>query len=263
MRKLLKKLILILVVFTGLGIVVGTLERLRGKVGWVPNHKPKVPYEKYIKRPLDFGLSLFVLIILSPVMLITALFVKLKFGSPVLFSQERPGLGEKSFQLLKFRTMTQEKDSSGTLLPDEARLTSFGKVLRSTSIDELPELLNILCGDMSMIGPRPLLVGYLPYYTAGQRHRHDVRPGLTGYAQAHGRNTVDWDDKFKMDVKYCNNITFRSDVKIIFDTVRTVLKHEGISSKTSATMESFVDYCVKIGRSNPSCDNSKGKPFRK
>ena len=160
-------------------------------------------------------------------------------GNP-FFTQERPGKNEKIFKLIKFRTMTNEKDSEGNLLPDEQRLIKYGKVLRSTSLDELPELINILIGDMSIIGPRPLLVRYLPRYNEEQRHRHDVRPGLTGYAQAHGRNAVSWEDKFAMDVWYTRNVSFMIDVKIIWDTVMTVLKRDGISSETSATMEEFM-----------------------
>ena len=207
------------------------------------SHKPYGPYEKYIKRPLDAFLATGALIVFSPILLITAVLVRVKLGSPVLFCQERPGKDEKIFKLYKFRTMTDERDESGELLPDEVRLTKFGRVLRSTSLDELPELLNIIKGDMSVVGPRPLLVKYLPYYTAEQRKRHDVRPGLTGYAQAHGRNLVNWDDKFSMDVRYASRITFLGDVKIIADTVGKVFKHEGINSETAATMESFIEYC--------------------
>ena len=169
-------------------------------------------------------------------------------GAGAFFTQERPGKDEKIFKLYKFRTMTDEKDENGEPLPDEVRLTSFGKKLRSTSLDELPELINIIKGDMAVVGPRPLLVKYLPFYTDEQHHRHDVRPGLTGYAQAHGRNAVNWDDKFQMDLDYASHITFLGDAKIILDTVKAVLKHEGISSETSATMEDFRDYCSSVGR---------------
>ena len=199
-------------------------------------HQPYGPYEKYVKRPLDFLCALLALIVLSPIMLLTALLVRIKLGSPVLFAQDRPGKNEKIFKLYKFRTMTDGKDESGKLLPDEARLTAFGKKLRSTSLDELPELLNILKGNMSVVGPRPLLVKYLPWFTEEQTHRHDVRPGLTGYAQAHGRNAITWDDRIALDVKYVSRITFMGDVKIILDTVKSVLKREGISSATSATI---------------------------
>ena len=211
-------------------------------------HQPYGPYEKYVKRPLDFLCALLALIVLSPIMLLTALLVRIKLGSPVLFAQDRPGKNEKIFKLYKFRTMTDGKDESGKLLPDEARLTAFGKKLRSTSLDELPELLNILKGDMSVVGPRPLLVKYLPWFTEEQTHRHDVRPGLTGYAQAHGRNAITWDDRIALDVKYVSRITFMGDVKIILDTVKSVLKREGISSASSATMEDYIEYCESVGR---------------
>ena len=196
-------------------------------------------YEKYIKRPQDFCCALAAIIVLSPVMAVTALLVRLKLGSPVLFKQERPGLNGKIFTLYKFRTMTDEKDSGGNLLPDEIRLTSFGKMLRSTSLDELPELFNILNGDMSVVGPRPLLVKYLPLYNEHQARRHEVRPGFTGYAQVHGRNAISWEEKFDLDVEYVDHVSFIGDWKIIFQTVKTVLKREGISSETAATMEEF------------------------
>lgn len=195
---------------------------------------------KYIKRILDIISSLLAIIILSPLLAVTAVLVKTKLGSPVLFRQERPGKDEKIFTLMKFRTMTDERDENGELLPDEVRLTKFGKFLRSTSIDELPELFNILKGDMSVIGPRPLLVEYIPRYNEHQHRRHEVRPGLSGWAQVNGRNTVSWEDKFDMDVHYVDNYSFAMDVKILFMTVLNVLKKEGISSETSATMEVFM-----------------------
>lgn len=195
---------------------------------------------KYIKRILDIISSLLAIIILSPLLAVTAVLVKTKLGSPVLFKQERPGKDEKIFTLMKFRTMTDERDENGELLPDEVRLTKFGKFLRSTSIDELPELFNILKGDMSVIGPRPLLVEYIPRYNEHQHRRHEVRPGLSGWAQVNGRNTVSWEDKFDMDVHYVDNYSFVMDVKILFMTVLNVLKKEGISSETSATMEVFM-----------------------
>mgnify|MGYP005770952113 FL=1 len=204
----------------------------------VQGHKQGL-YEKYIKRPQDFCCALAAIIVLSPVMAVTALLVRLRLGSPVLFKQERPGLDGKVFTLYKFRTMTDEKDSEGNLLPDEARLTSFGKMLRSTSLDELPELFNILNGDMSVVGPRPLLVKYLPLYNEHQARRHEVRPGFTGYAQVHGRNAISWEEKFDLDVEYVDHVSFLGDWKIIFQTVKTVLKREGISSETAATMEEF------------------------
>ena len=195
---------------------------------------------KYIKRILYIISSLLAIIILSPLLAVTAVLVKTKLGSPVLFKQERPGKDEKIFTLMKFRTMTDERDENGELLPDEVRLTKFGKFLRSTSIDELPELFNILKGDMSVIGPRPLLVEYIPRYNEHQHRRHEVRPGLSGWAQVNGRNTVSWEDKFDMDVHYVDNYSFAMDVKILFMTVLNVLKKEGISSETSATMEVFM-----------------------
>lgn len=197
-------------------------------------------YEKFIKRPQDFLCALAAVIVLSPVMLITAILVRTKLGSPVIFKQERPGLNGKIFMLYKFRTMTDGKDAEGNLLPDEVRLTNFGKKLRSTSLDELPELFNILKGDMAVVGPRPLLVRYLPRYNTHQARRHEVRPGFTGYAQVNGRNSITWEDKFDKDVYYVDNISFLGDWKIVFQTVTTVLKREGISSDTSATMEEFM-----------------------
>lgn len=197
-------------------------------------------YRKYIKRLLDIIISLCGIIVLSPIYLILGILVKKKLGSPVIFKQERPGRNEKIFHLYKFRSMTDEKDAEGNLLPDEVRLTSFGKKLRSTSLDELPELFNILKGDMSLIGPRPLLVRYLPRYNEFQRHRHDVRPGLTGLAQVNGRNAITWEKKFEYDVEYVNKLSFALDARIFMDTVRAVLKREGISSETSATMEEFM-----------------------
>lgn len=197
-------------------------------------------YAKYIKRLLDIILSLFAIIILSPIYLIVAILVRTKLGSPVIFTQERPGKDEKIFKMYKFRSMTDQKDENGNLLPDEVRLTSFGKKLRSTSLDELPELFNILKGDMSIVGPRPLLVKYLPRYNDFQKHRHDVKPGFTGWAQCNGRNAISWEEKFKLDVYYVNHISFLLDLKIIFKTIKTVLFKEGISSDTSVTMEEFM-----------------------
>ena len=196
-------------------------------------------YERYIKRPQDFCCALAAIIVLSPVMAVTAVLVRIKLGSPVIFKQKRPGLNGKIFTLYKFRTMTDKKDKNGELLPDEERLTRFGKILRSTSLDELPELVNMLKGDMSVVGPRPLLVKYLPLYNERQARRHEVRPGFTGYAQVHGRNAITWADKFEKDVYYVDHISFLGDWKIIFQTVGTVLKREGISSETAQTMEEF------------------------
>lgn len=196
-------------------------------------------YEKYIKRLLDIVLSGAALVILSPVLLITAVLVRIKLGSPVIFTQERPGKDEKVFKLHKFRSMTDARDENGNLLPDKDRLTGFGKKLRSLSIDELPELWDIFRGKMSFVGPRPLLVKYLPLYNAEQRHRHDVRPGLTGWAQVHGRNLTSWEERFEYDVEYVNNISFALDVKIIIMTIRCVLGREGINADGSATMKAF------------------------
>ena len=204
-------------------------------------HKPYGIYERFFKRFLDIFCSLMALIFLGWLLLIVAILVRVKLGSPVLFKQERPGKNEKIFKLYKFRTMTNEKDENDKLLPDNVRLTKFGRFLRKTSLDELPEIINILKGDMSIIGPRPLLVEYLPRYNEEQKHRHDVRPGLSGYAQVNGRNELSWEDKFKMDVYYVNHITFMLDLKILFQTVfKAFIKQEGISSQTSATMEVFM-----------------------
>lgn len=203
-------------------------------------HIPYGPYEAVFKRPLDVILSAFALVVLSPVMLITGILVRLKLGSPVLFTQLRPGMSGKIFRIFKYRTMTDAKDGHGKLLPDEERLTGFGKLLRSTSIDELPELINILKGDMSLIGPRPLLVEYLKRYDDRQKHRHDVRPGLTGLAQVSGRNSLSWEERFEDDLKYVEHITFFGDVKILFDTAKVVLRREGIHSDTSPTMDAFM-----------------------
>jgi len=196
-------------------------------------------YRKYFKRILDILISGLALIILSPILLITAILVKVKLGSPVIFTQKRPGKDEEIFKMYKFRSMTDERDTEGNLLPDEMRLTKFGKLLRSTSLDELPELWNIFKGDMSIVGPRPLLVQYLPLYDEFQKQRHKTRPGLTGLAQVNGRNTLTWEDKFELDVKYVENITIINDMKIIFNTIITVFKSEDISSDTSVTMELF------------------------
>lgn len=197
-------------------------------------------YAKCFKRVIDFTLSLIGLVMLSPIFLILIVLGAICMKGNPFFTQQRPGENEKIFRLIKFRTMDNRKDKDGNLLPDEIRLNKYGKFLRSTSLDELPELLNIFKGDMAIVGPRPLLVRYLKRYNAEQRHRHDVRPGLTGYAQAHGRNAVSWEDKFAMDVWYTKHITFKGDMKIILDTVKTVLSHEGISSETAATMEEFM-----------------------
>lgn len=196
-------------------------------------------YRKFIKRPMDFLLSLLAIIVLSPIILVVALLIRTKLGSPVLFKQKRPGLNEEIFTMYKFRTMTEGKDKDGNLLPDEVRLTAFGRFLRSTSLDELPELINILQGDMSIIGPRPLLIEYLPLYNRHQKRRHEVRPGLSGLAQVNGRNAISWENRFELDVKYVDNVTFIGDWKIIFQTIKKVFIREGINSETAATMEPF------------------------
>lgn len=196
-------------------------------------------YERFVKRLIDILLSGLALILLSPLLLIVAILVRTKLGSPVIFCQERPGKDEKIFKLHKFRTMTDARDEQGNLLPDEVRLTRFGRILRATSLDELPELWDIFRGKMSIVGPRPLLVRYLPLYNERQHHRHDVMPGLTGWAQVNGRNAISWEEKFELDLWYVEHISFATDVKIIWLTVKKVLKKEGISSDTSATMEAF------------------------
>ena len=203
-------------------------------------HKYRGPYERFFKRPIDFCCGLAAVLVFWWLYLIVAILVRIFLGSPVLFTQDRPGRYEKIFKLYKFRTMTDARDQDGNLLPDEERLTKFGKFLRSTSLDELPEAFNIIKGDMSVIGPRPLLVRYLDRYNKEQHHRHDVRPGLSGYAQAHGRNAVSWEDKFAMDVWYSKNITFKGDLQILWDTIMSVVKKDGISSESSATMEEFM-----------------------
>ena len=203
-------------------------------------HKPYGLYERFFKRALDIFCSCMALLVFWWLYVIVAILVRVKLGSPVLFTQDRPGKDEKIFKLYKFRTMTDARDENGNLLPDDVRLTKFGKLLRSTSLDELPEVFNILKGDMSIIGPRPLLVKYLPLYNEEQKRRHEVRPGLSGYAQVNGRNSVSWEEKFRMDVEYVDHVTFVGDVKIILGTVlKAFVKQEGINSETAATMEEF------------------------
>lgn len=197
-------------------------------------------YAKYIKRVFDFILSLCAIVVLSPILLILTIIGAYKMKGNPFFTQERPGWHENIFKLIKFRTMSNEKDMNGNLLPDEVRLNKYGRFLRSTSLDELPELFNIAKGDMSIIGPRPLLVRYLPRYTPEQHRRHEVRPGLTGYAQAHGRNAITWEDKFKMDVWYVDHLTLRTDLGVLIDTIKVVLKREGISGEGEATMSEFM-----------------------
>lgn len=218
--------------------VIGTCSAVIGTAAFVQdqieqknnpsNHVPYGPYEKYFKRPLDAVLSAGAIVGLSPVMGVTALLVRKNLGSPVIFTQKRPGKDGKIFKLYKFRSMTDEKDENGNLLPDKDRLPRFGKKLRSTSLDELPELFNIFNGDMSVVGPRPLAIVYLPYYTSRERHRHDVRPGLTGLAQVSGRNSISWDTKFNYDIEYIKNLSFVNDVRIVLLTVKKVFIQEGI-----------------------------------
>lgn len=226
MKNMLKCFVLLFSGCMGLGFIVSKLEKEKG---WVKDHKPYGIYEKHIKRPLDFGLALFALILLWPLLLIIAVAVRINMGSQVMFVQERPGLGGKIFKIKKFRTMTNERDSMGNLLPDDQRVTRFGRIMRISSGDELMELFNIIKGDMAIVGPRPLLVRYLPRYNERQRHRHDVRPGLTGLAQINGRNEISWAKKIEMDVKYVEHITFHGDLKIFVQTVLVVFKHDGIS----------------------------------
>lgn len=213
-------------------------------------HKPHGPYEKYFKRPLDFILGVLTIIAFNWLYIIlVVLGIFFMRGNP-FFLQERPGKNEKIFKLVKFRTMDNRKDKNGVLLPDEIRLNRYGKFLRSTSLDELPEIFNIIKGDMSIIGPRPLLVRYLPYYSTEEHHRHDVRPGLTGYAQVHGRNYVSWEEKFKMDIKYVNTISFKGDFKIITDTIKTVLKRENIETASSIVHDGVLYQPLDVERSS-------------
>ena len=218
------------------------------------HHKPYGPYEKYIKRPLDCVLAVGAMVILSPILAITALLVRIKIGSPVIFTQMRPGLidpktgQERIFKLYKFRTMTDEKDAEGNLLPDEVRLTKFGKTLRATSLDELPELANIAIGDMALVGPRPQLVRDMVFMSDEQRTRHTVKPGLTGLAQVNGRNTVSWEEKIDWDLKYIEKVSFISDVKILFQTVAAVFKRSGITDGENATALDYGDALLKAGK---------------
>lgn len=238
--KVIKWIILIIVSLSAcIGIVALIFDMMDDKET-VKRHMPYGQYEKYIKRPLDAFLSTGALIVLSPVILVMALLVKIKLGSPVLFVQERPGKDEKIFKLYKFRTMTDERDEDGQLLPDHIRLTSFGKALRSTSLDELPELINIVKGDMAVIGPRPLLIQYLPYYIEKEKQRHDVRPGLSGLAQVSGRNTVKWDKRLAYDVEYVNKITFIGDVKIFLQTIKKVFARADVAVDTDE-VETYLD----------------------
>ena len=209
-------------------------------------HKPYGIYERFVKRPLDCFLSTGALIVFSPILIVLTIVGAVKMGGNPFFTQERPGRNEKIFKLIKFRTMNNKRDENGNLLPDDVRLTKYGKALRATSLDELPSLINLIKGDMAVIGPRPLLVKYLPLYNEKQRHRHDVRPGLTGLAQANGRNAISWEEKFDYDTKYEERITFKGDVAILTKTVVTTLRHEGISHEGQATMEEFEGSGTKV-----------------
>jgi lipopolysaccharide/colanic/teichoic acid biosynthesis glycosyltransferase len=212
------------------------------------NFKQGGIYRRYLKRPMDIVLSLIVLIVLSPILLLIAISIKVKLGTPVIFKQERPGLNEEIFTIYKFRTMTNEKNGKGELLPDSIRLTRFGKLLRSTSLDELPELFNILKGDMSIVGPRPQLIKDMVFMTNEQRQRHSVLPGLTGWAQVNGRNNIDWEEKLLLDLKYIENINFVGDWKIIFMTINKVFKRKGINTEGMETAEDLGDYLLRRGK---------------
>ena len=236
MKKLIKVVFSIAAVIAVCSVVVGALDRKdqkkreeKAKAEGKEIHKPYGLYEKYMKRPLDFFLSFVALIVLSPVMAVTAILIRLKLGSPVFFIQERPGRDERIFKIIKFRTMTNERDEYGNLLSDHDRLTSLGAFLRKSSIDELPELFNVIRSDMSIIGPRPLLKEYLPFYSELEKHRHDVRPGVSGLAQVNGRNSLEWDSRLAFDVKYVDKITFIEDVRIFFKTLQKVLKSEDVA----------------------------------
>lgn len=228
MKKAVKLIKIVISICSIAGVIAFIVERISSDE---TNHKPYGIYEKLLKRPLDCFLAMGALIVLSPVLIIISLLVRIKLGSPVIFKQERPGLNEKIFKIYKFRTMTDKRDSSGNLLPDSERLTKFGKILRATSLDELPELFDIAKGDMAIVGPRPLLTKYLPYYRENERERHSVRPGLTGYSQVHGRNYLMWDERMALDVKYAKHITFFGDLKIILLTIIKVLKRSDVAEK--------------------------------
>lgn len=243
---ILKIILAIIIIAAAVGVIAAVADLLGKKNG----HKPFGPYERFVKRGQDAFLATGALIVLSPVLLVTVILVRIKLGSPVFFTQERPGRDAKIFKLYKFRTMTDARDENGELLPDTVRLTSFGRKLRSTSLDELPELLNIVKGDMAIIGPRPLLIRYLPAYTQEEKHRHDVRPGLSGLAQVNGRNFISWDERLKYDVEYVKKITFLGDVKIVLQTIAKVLRHDDVATNTEEIDEGFLDEIRgTIGRS--------------
>ncbi len=239
-----KRVIIVISAIIGVFIraaVYRTTDKKQEKARKTSTHIPYGIYEAAIKRPLDLILALLAFILLSPVMAIVAVMVRVKLGSPLLFRQPRPGLNGKIFTIFKYRTMTDQRGEDGELLPDEKRLTSFGKVLRSTSLDELPELINIIKGDMAIIGPRPLLTEYLPYYTEAERHRHDVRPGLSGLAQVNGRNFLPWDQRLAYDIQYVEKIKFLSDMKIFFQTALKVIKRTDVAADTAAADEGYLN----------------------
>ena len=238
MGRILRLISAVFAMIFAIGVVVSRLETRKG---WVKNHNPYGVYERFVKRPLDFALSLSGLILFGPILIILAITVRVNMGTPVIFTQDRPGLGGKIFKLKKFRTMTDERDEKGNLLPDEKRLTKFGKMMRTTSMDELPELLNIIKGDLSIVGPRPLLVEYLPYYSENENKRHDVRPGLTGLAQVNGRNNLNWDKRFATDVEYVDNISFKMDLCIVMKTIKKVIIHEDVLEDTSKGETNFAE----------------------
>lgn len=235
---ILKIILAIILIAAVVGVIAGLSDLIQKKCG---NHKPYGPYERFFKRPLDAFLATGAIIVLSPIWIVVAILVKIKLGSPVLFTQDRPGKDEKVFKLYKFRTMTDERDGDGELLPNERRLVPFGRKLRSTSLDELPELLNIAKGDMAIIGPRPLLIRYLPAYTEEEKHRHDVRPGLSGLAQVNGRNFVKWDQRLAYDVEYVKRITFAGDLKIIMQTIGKVFSHSDVAENPDDIDEGYLD----------------------
>lgn len=242
-----KKILRVIEIIVGIAALAGIIAGVAQLFEKKNSHKPNGLYEAYFKRIFDAFLSTGALIVLSPVMAVVALLVRILIGSPVLYVQARPGKDEKIFKIYKFRTMTNETDENGELLPDEQRLTRFGRMLRSTSLDELPELVNIIKGDMAIVGPRPLLVKYLPYYRPEERERHRIRPGLTGYAQVHGRNEITWEEKFELDVWYARHLTFMTDIRIIFDSIKVVFSHEGVSLNA---LEDFDEYRKNVSYTN-------------
>lgn len=241
-EKILKWMVALLSICLGLGVIISWIEKKHGKVGWSNGRSPSGFYEKNVKRPLDFGLSLFALIVLAPLLLAVSIMVRVKLGSPVFFEQKRPGLGERIFTIRKFRSMKPGECS------DEERLTNFGRKLRSTSVDELPELANILSGSMSIVGPRPQLIRDIVFMNEKHRSRHNVRPGLTGLAQVNGRNSISWEEKLDMDLLYTEKITFQGDLKIVIRTIMKVLTKDGINGKGQATALDYGDWLLENGK---------------